>query len=977
MAIKTVFLSSTAKDLAKYRDAVYKAIEGLEGYHCVRMEDFGARDWAADAFCRAKVAECDMFVGIVGHLYGSCPEGSEQSYTEREYEAAVQANKPRLVFLAPEDFPLPASLIEPDAQRAKQRAFREQVSSERIRDTFASPEDLAWRVVRAIRNWEQGQAIVEARPSARPEGVMPLPPQPYFAHPYPMPPNFTGRVHERQMLTAWLAGGQEPVLALVALGGMGKSALAWAWLLRDVLGLPLPGEIPSPSQGEGPGVRVTARPEGMLWWSFYEREARFAQFLDEALTYTSGGKINPADVPSEYDKLRRLVTLLQQRRLLLVLDGFERELRAYASLNAAYQGDAVAADARGDFRACTDPHAADFLRWVAAVPLPSRVLLTSRLFPHALDDCAGCRREELTSLHPDDAVTFFHAQGVRGTRAEIQAACAPYGYLPLALRLLSGLIGRDKRQPGDIHVASRHPVLPELKGKEQHHILQVAYDELDKQKRELLSRLAAFRSPMNYQALAIFNTYKSDQEFDAALDELLDRGLLLFDKERGHYDLHPIVRGYAYDRLADKAGVHTRLRDYFAAVPTPEEDKVQSLEDLAPVIELYHHTVRAGRYDEACDLYYDRLADPLYFRFGAYQTEIELLRALFPDGEDRPPRLKKESDQAWTLNTLAAAYTLSGQSRRAVQALEMVRELDKKLGPKTGDAAVTLGNLAYQQIILGELAAAEGNLRRRIALCREIGDERNETIGHQELGRLLAYQGAFDEAAKELDASYNYDTEHSDKQGQCVDWAYRALRALLMGDARAALAAARRARELADIFHSGYGKIERDIIRAEWLLGAALISSMFQVSGSKLRDTEAETQRGTGNVEPGTLRAAETHLTEALTRCRRINMVDLEPDILLAWARWHHAARHTDHARQDAQEALAIADRCEYRLKQAEIHNFLARLALEAGEREAAKGHAATAYERAWCDGPPHCYKPALDEAAGMLQELRVELPRL
>ena len=28
---------------------------------------------------------------------------------------------------------------------------------------------------------------------------------------------------------------------VVAIGGMGKSALTWAWLQRDVLGLPLPG----------------------------------------------------------------------------------------------------------------------------------------------------------------------------------------------------------------------------------------------------------------------------------------------------------------------------------------------------------------------------------------------------------------------------------------------------------------------------------------------------------------------------------------------------------------------------------------------------------------------------------------------------------------------------------------------------------------------------------------------------------------
>ena len=60
-----------------------------------------------------------------------------------------------------------------------------------------------------------------------------------------------------------------------------------------------------------------------------------------------------------------------------------------------------------------------------------------------------------------------------------------------------------------------------------------------------------------------------------------------------------------------------------------------------------------------------RLNRPLFYRFGAYQTVIELLRALFPDGEDRPPQLSKESDQGWTLNALANSYSILGQPRRA------------------------------------------------------------------------------------------------------------------------------------------------------------------------------------------------------------------------------------------------------------------------------------------------------------------------
>jgi hypothetical protein len=49
----TIFLSSTTKDLAQCRESVYRAINGLDGYHCIRMEDFGSWDTAPDDFCRS------------------------------------------------------------------------------------------------------------------------------------------------------------------------------------------------------------------------------------------------------------------------------------------------------------------------------------------------------------------------------------------------------------------------------------------------------------------------------------------------------------------------------------------------------------------------------------------------------------------------------------------------------------------------------------------------------------------------------------------------------------------------------------------------------------------------------------------------------------------------------------------------------------------------------------------------------------
>ena len=147
-----VFLSSTAKDLSECRASAYRAIEGLEGYHCVRMEDFGARDEPPDELCRRRVASCDLFVILAGPLYGSTGAAGV-SYTEEEYDTACKANKPCLIFLTTDDFLIPASVAESVAARRRQNALRKRLAG-RVRATFSDYAELSAKVVQAIRNWE-------------------------------------------------------------------------------------------------------------------------------------------------------------------------------------------------------------------------------------------------------------------------------------------------------------------------------------------------------------------------------------------------------------------------------------------------------------------------------------------------------------------------------------------------------------------------------------------------------------------------------------------------------------------------------------------------------------------------------------------------------------------------------------------------------------------------------------------------------
>jgi hypothetical protein len=106
-------------------------------------------------------------------------------------------------------------------------------------------------------------------------------------------------------------------------------------------------------------------------------------------------------------------------------------------------------------------------------------------------------------------------------------------------------------------------------------------------------------------------------------------------------------------------------------------------------------------------------------------------------------------------------------------------------------------------------------------------------------------------------------------------------------------------------------------------------------------------------------------------------LVKLEPDILLELARLQHTqVRRALEVRRTlslAQEALSIADRCEYDLKQADCHSFLAQLALEENDLDNARRHAQTTRARDECDGSPHRYEVAFQLRSGCWGRLKGE----
>lgn len=600
--LKKVFLSSTAKDLITYRDAAKTIIDGLDGFKCIQMENFGARDSTAEKFSVKKVMECDLFIGIIGLCYGSSPENEERSYTEIEYETAIAGKKSRLLLVSKDDFRLPGNLIEPDRKREKQIAFRKKIEEDRIVHFFNNEIGFRDGLNQAITNYVR-QKEKQKEPLL------------FIPHPYPEAPNFTGRKKERAMLTEWLLEDREhPLLSMVAIGGMGKSALAWRWLHEDVLG-------------------KVVQLDGIIWWSFYEKGMTFDSFV-RSFTASRWGKDSPMLGWTISEQHNAVYQEFQQNKYLIVLDGVERILKAYFGLGSPYQKeDDETLASEKDYRTCIDPNAGIFLTKLANEITQTRTFMTTRLQPKDLDTIAGCRKLDLERLEPEDAVVFFHQQGIVGTRAEIERECEKYGYHPLSLRLLSGLIIEDPVCMGDI---SRCEVLGRIEdmAPREHNILEIANEALDDTKKEFVSSLAAFRAPISYDAVKYISKYDDERELRDALKEVVNRGIIFQRTEKDRdgkritiYDLHPIVRSYFYDRLSGKEGVHSNLINYYKSVPKPGIfERVTSLDDFVVAIELYYHTVRAGKFNEALNLFLIIIDGQTFFQFGAYNLQIELLR---------------------------------------------------------------------------------------------------------------------------------------------------------------------------------------------------------------------------------------------------------------------------------------------------------------------------------------------------------------
>ena len=976
-AYRGIMVSSTFSDLEEHRREVIGAIEKL-GFRANVMEISGAR--AGKDIIHTSidmVRDSAAFVGVIGHRYGQTPKCPDRnpdalSISELEFNEALRLRRPILLFIMGDKHPVTIADVESVAEKkVKLDAFRERAKQmgegstvERIYEMFNSREEFAkaaaiamGKLSQALPPHSDGPGVPDEPATFADSIETALPPDLRAVPRHLGSHDFVGRAAELSKLDDWCgAADQHPMLLFEAIGGSGKSMVTWTWLTDRA-------------------TKARSDWAGRFWFSFYEGGATMTRFCREALAYMTGQPAKAFRKERIRALMPRLIAELEARPWLIVLDGLERILVAYHRIDAAQMRDEDVEAAQDqiadrDPRAAINPEDEELLRQLTAAA-PSKILVTSRLTPQALINRSGMpmpgvRREILPGLRPPDAETLLRACGVGGDSKAmqdyLQRNCDCH---PLVIGALAGLVNNYMPDRGNFDVWLADPEAGGRLGladmdltQRRNHILDAAIEALPEPARRLLQTLSLLQGGTDYATLKEFNPHRPPQpekakranwrrtgdeeageqspdlrtalaQFDETLTELERRGLLQYEHSLKRYDLHPVVRGVAAGRMgeAEAGTIGSRVVDYFSSRPHDPFQQAETLEELAPGIQIVATLTRIGEFDRALSAYYGDLHLALSYNLIAYRDIQRLLRPFFPQGWDGPLAVSGTHSQSNLLvgtgNALiesdpSTAQRLYARNLRLVVAEEIV-----------SNTIVGLDNFARTLERLGKLDRATRIRSLALDLAEASGSD-DFIFGAMLFSYVLErQQGRLDRA----------DTLWARLDPMGRNW----IRAIYVGgDAEAARAD--------DLFSRGA------------LTGAVLAEAetLCREGRNRAGVCHCLSLRGKWHLSRDEPNLALEPLNEALRLYREAGQENMETEALLALAQLRAG---------DRVDARAVAERLDGESDH-ETAFAVAELWHELDDRTRAVAAALRAHKSACDSGEPYVYRSYLDRADALLCSL-------
>jgi WD40 repeat protein len=323
---------------------------------------------------------------------------------------------------------------------------------------------------------------------------------------------FYGSTAELNTLKQWLIKERCRLVALVGMGGIGKSSVA-AKLAQQV-------------QGQF---------EYFIWRSLYNAPP-LSELLANLIQFFSQAQVLEDDLPnSEYGRISKLIDCLRQYRCLIILDNAETIL----------QSGAIA----GSYRKGYEEYA-QLIRLIGEVTHTSSIVLTSREKPKDVAFLEGkalpVRSLQLSGLEVLDGQKILEIKGLHGCESELIAVVERYAGNALALKIVATTI--QEVFHGNISEFLNHntSIIGNIR-----ELLDQQFSRLSNLEKNIMYWLAINREPVSLSELQDdIHSPKLLQQLVEAVESLSRRSLV--EKTAGLFTLQPVVMEYITNELVEQ-----------------------------------------------------------------------------------------------------------------------------------------------------------------------------------------------------------------------------------------------------------------------------------------------------------------------------------------------------------------------------------------------------------------------------------------
>lgn len=565
---------------------------------------------------------------------------------------------------------------------------------------------------------------------------------------------------------------------------------------------------------------------------------------------------------------------------------------------------------------------------------------------------------DLGQLEPAAGCRFLESLGVRGSPSEIAQLVDDVEGHALTLTLVGQYLARAhggdvrRRDQVDLRVADAKLLHGHaFEGMAAYERWLLAGGEAGQRQLAILRLLGLFDRPAAFSCLAalrrappiaeLTEPFQGLNDFDwsEALANLVEAGLVACTGPIGEQgiwetgsslDSHPLLREYFAGRLRDQhptawRAAHSRLYEHLRDTT---EYRPATLEGMQPLYQAIRHGCLAGRHQEACDaVYHDRIlrgtaSDGFYSwkALGAFSADLGAVACFFDERWSVPSQGLTESARAWLLNEAAIHLRALGRLREALEPLRASLATDVAREDWQG-AAISAANLCQLLATSGDLRAALEAGAFAIEYADQSGDPAQRTLSRAALASARDWAGQKNEAealfrrAEGIQTAWQpeYPLLYANRGFGYCD--------LLLADAERRSWARRKEGASVDELVACALVEKRAMTLQQW---RAPDEPLLTIGLDHLALSRSRLYRAILTGAAPTF--SKTDVEAAVTSLRAAGDSTVLPEALLTRARVLYVLGDTPGAREDLEEAWAIAARGPMPLIQADVLLSRARL---------------------------------------------------